>query len=166
MNQKQEDNNPFDMFAIKIRDGHKTVGHLPMEISRPTKYLMDMGGTCSIELSSTNYRRSPPVQGGLKIPAIVTVIMPGTVKKTHMIIDKYREIITYRYAEPKQEEILSSFMSLPPMHQISQTQPAPQNRLSAAKLTLKRSLKNRVEIFGNYFKRAEKNANTRKMKSI
>ena len=29
-----------------------------------------------------------------------TVTMPGTVKKKHMIIDKYKEIVTDRYADP------------------------------------------------------------------
>ena len=34
--------NPYDYFAIKTcqKDG-KIVGHLPVEISRPTKYLLD-----------------------------------------------------------------------------------------------------------------------------
>ena len=37
-----ENENPYDYFAIKTcqKDG-KIVGHLPMEISRPPKYLLD-----------------------------------------------------------------------------------------------------------------------------
>ena len=57
-----------------------------------------------VELISTNYRRSPLVQGGLEIPATVTVTLPGTVKN-HLLINKYKE----------KEEILGSFLDLPPL---------------------------------------------------
>ena len=97
-----EENNPFDMFAIKVCEGTKIVGHLPMEISRASKFLMDRGAKFMVELVSTNYRRSPLVQGGLE-----TV-------RNHLLIDKYKEIVTENYAEPKKEEILGSFLALPP----------------------------------------------------
>ena len=48
-----KENNPFDMFAIKVCEGTKIVGHLPIEISGASKCLMDSGA----------------VQGGLEIPA-------------------------------------------------------------------------------------------------
>ena len=32
------------MFAMKVCDDVKIVGHLPMAISGPTKYLLDRGG--------------------------------------------------------------------------------------------------------------------------
>ena len=65
------------MFAIKVCDDVKIVGHLPMEISRPTKYLLDRGAVFTVELTSTNYRRSPLIQGSLEIPAKVTVNLRG-----------------------------------------------------------------------------------------
>ena len=108
-----EENNPFDMFAIKVCEGTKIVGQLPMEISRASKFLMDRGAKFMVELVSTNYRRSPLVQGGLEIPAKITVTLPGTVRN-HLLIDKYKEIVTENYAEPKKEEILGSFLALPP----------------------------------------------------
>ena len=38
--------NPFDMFAIKACGNNgTTVGHLPREISRVTKYILDRGAT-------------------------------------------------------------------------------------------------------------------------
>ena len=42
-----ERNNPFDRFAIKFCEAGKeeTIGHIPMEISRVTKYFMDRGAT-------------------------------------------------------------------------------------------------------------------------
>lgn len=68
-----EENNVFDMFAIKTlhADGRTTVGHLPREISRPTKFLLDRGAKVEAELSATHYRRSPLFQGGLEIPCLV-----------------------------------------------------------------------------------------------
>ena len=48
--------NSYDYFAIKTcqNDG-KIVGHLPMEISRPTKYLIDQGARITATLTSTSY---------------------------------------------------------------------------------------------------------------
>ena len=63
-----EKDNPYDYFAIKTyqkADG-KVVGHLPMEISRPTKYLLDRGARITATLTSTSYYASPLVQGGLE----------------------------------------------------------------------------------------------------
>ena len=84
-----------------------------MEIARASKYLIDRGAVFMVELVSTNYRHSPLVQGGLEIPAKVTVTLPGTVKN-HLLINKYKEIVTENCVEPKKEEILGSFLALPP----------------------------------------------------
>ena len=43
------------------------MGHLPREVSRVTKFLLDRGARISLVLSSRHYRRSPLVQGGLEI---------------------------------------------------------------------------------------------------
>ena len=42
-----ERGNEFDAFSVKTVRAldNATVGHLPREISRPTKYLLDRGGT-------------------------------------------------------------------------------------------------------------------------
>ena len=75
-----EEDNTFDRFAIKVceKDKNEILGHLPMEISRVTKFLLDRGANASAKLTSTHYR-SPLVQGGIEIPCVVTVSMPGTV---------------------------------------------------------------------------------------
>ena len=106
----------FDMFAIKVCDDVKIEGHLPMEISRLTKHLLDRGAVFTVELTSTNYRRSPLIQGCLEIPAKVTFTMSGTVKN-HLLMEKCKEIVNVRYAEPKDEEVLDSFLALPPVGQ-------------------------------------------------
>ena len=55
-----EPGNAFDRFAIKtVNEKGEIVGHLPKEISRVTKYLLDRGFTMYCKLSSRHYRRSP-----------------------------------------------------------------------------------------------------------
>ena len=64
----REIGNALDRFTIKtLRENGKTVGHLPKEISRITKYSLDRGASMYCTLSSEHYRRSPLVQGGLEI---------------------------------------------------------------------------------------------------
>ena len=76
-----EEGNTFDRFAIKVceKDKNEIVGHLPMEISRVTKFLLDRGANVFAKLTSTHYGRSPLVQGGIEIPCVVTLSKPGTV---------------------------------------------------------------------------------------
>ena len=99
----QDFGNVFDVFAIKP-DG-KVVGHLPREISRATKFLLDRGAQISAMLTSTDYRRSPLVQGGLEIACK----FPGTVQN-HLLMDGYVKIVKVNYIEPKHEVILGSFL--------------------------------------------------------
>ena len=106
-----EENNLFDMFAIKAcrTEDNKTVGHLPREISRPTKYLLDRGATVVAKLTATHYRRSPLFQGGLEIPCEITVSMPGSIKG-HMLLQRYQDIVDELYCQPKDEIIMGSFL--------------------------------------------------------
>ena len=55
-----EEDNPYDFFAIKTceKPTGRTVGHLPMEISRSIKYLLQRGAIVEPKLSSTNSRQS------------------------------------------------------------------------------------------------------------
>ena len=43
--------------------------------------------------------------------------MPGTVKN-HLHLEKCEDIVNERYAQPKDEEVLGSFLSLPPVGQV------------------------------------------------
>ena len=57
--------NGFDLFAIKTCTSEgEIVGHLPMEIARVTNFLLGRGAVIIATLNTTNYRRSPLVQGG------------------------------------------------------------------------------------------------------
>ena len=56
-----ERRNEFDAFSVKtIRAlDNATVGHLPREISRQTKYLLDGGATVKAVITCSYYRLSP-----------------------------------------------------------------------------------------------------------
>ena len=76
-----ERQNEFDAFSVKTicAVDNATVGHLPGEISRSTKYLLDRGVAVKAVITCSYYRCSPLFQGGLEIPCLVTVRMPGTI---------------------------------------------------------------------------------------
>ena len=101
--------NVHDMFAIKVcqmADGVESiVGHLPIEVSRLTKFLLDRGATVSATLTSVSYRRSPLVQGGLEIPCLVQARMIGT-QINKIILSKYLSLVNETYSEPSPEETL------------------------------------------------------------
>ena len=55
-----ERDNPFDVFAIRACNTKiNTVGHLPRELSRVTKFLLEIGADIIVVLTE----RSPLVQG-------------------------------------------------------------------------------------------------------
>ena len=105
--------NEFDAFSVKtIRAiDNATVGHLTREISRPTKYLLERGATVKAVITCSYYRRSGELfQGDLEIPCSVTVSLPGTIRN-HLLLDRYRELVTELYCEPKDEIIIGNFLS-------------------------------------------------------
>ena len=106
-----EEANPFDQYAIKVCDiGNDTpVGHLPREMSRATKLFMDREATIDVQLTSEHYRRSPIVQGGMEIACKVTAKISGTCMNL-MLIEKYKSVVQELYIEPKEEEVLGSYL--------------------------------------------------------
>ena len=56
---------------------------------------MDSCASYTVQLISTNYRRSPLIQGRLEIPAKVIVTMLGTVGN-HLLLEKYKKSINDR----------------------------------------------------------------------
>ena len=89
------------------------MGHLPLEISRCTKFLLDRGATITATFSSRHYRRSPLVQGGLEIPCVVNAKLIGT-RKNKEILAKYLEMVQTHYAEPSSDKdvIMGSFVAM------------------------------------------------------
>ena len=98
----------FDMFAIKTcKSNAQIVGHLPREVSRVTKFLLDRGAVVQATRSTTHYRRSPLVQGGLEIACKVSVMMPGAIKN-HLLMYRYFALVRSLFTESKNGMIFAS----------------------------------------------------------
>ena len=113
LNFSHEQNNVFDRFAVKtMKENHNNqiVGHLPVEVSRVIKYLIDRGAEVTAQLTSTNYQRSPLIQGGLEIPCVVVAKMKGYSARNQMILQKFEQLVNDLYAESKNEKIVGSFL--------------------------------------------------------
>ena len=112
--------NIHNMFAIKTYKEDESgeqeiVGHLPIELSRLTKFLIDRGASVTATLSKTYYRRSVLVQGGLEIPCVIKAKMIGTVKNKE-ILARYLELVNNNYIDvqhTEKEVIVGYFVSLP-----------------------------------------------------
>ena len=101
-----ESGNPFDRYAIAARKSllgtlavESTVGHLPREISRLTRFIMLHGAIVVIKVTDTHHRRSPLVQGGLEIPVQVTVKMDYSPQNKDALF-KYESLVEQYYKEP------------------------------------------------------------------
>ena len=105
-----EKDNPYDFFAIKVAiiESGTMVGHLPMENSRVTKYILDRGAQVYAILTSTNYCVSPLVQGGLEIPCRVEVHFPSTVKNRELV--KIYETFVDTLPQHEETNIVGSFI--------------------------------------------------------
>ena len=91
----QMKNNPYDVFSIKVcklNNAQSVVGHLPMQISRITKFILQKGATEQATVTRKHYRRSCLIQNGLEGPCIVTVTMPGSIMK-HLLIARYEKLL-------------------------------------------------------------------------
>ena len=120
--------NSYDYFAIKICESvcDKIVEHLLMEISHPTKFLMQHGAVIRATLLSTNYRKSRLVQGGWK--CIVEFLefardviierfkdMSMFCMMNLMIVKYWVHFFTIRLRFPKIHEKEPLILSLPPI---------------------------------------------------
>ena len=72
------------------------MGHLPREISRLTKFVLDRGVEIVAEIQSSHYRRSPLIQWGLEIRCKVSATLKGTLKNP-MPLDRYKELVNKLY---------------------------------------------------------------------
>ena len=109
IHQRQNEFNAFSVKTVRAID-NATVGHLPREISRSTKYLLDRGATVKAVITCSYYRRSPLFQGGLEIPCLVTVSMPGAIQN-NLLLDRQRELVTELYCEPKDDIAIGNILS-------------------------------------------------------
>ena len=137
LNCLQEPGNNYGVFNIKTCKPDKaTVGHLPREISRPTKFWLDRVAEIVAEIGSSHYRRSPLIQGGLEIRCKVSATLPGTIRN-HMFLYQYKEFINKLYCEPKNEVIIGNFLTSVPNKNIHLNQPQ-QQQLAQKKVNQKK----------------------------
>ena len=108
----REANNPHDPFAIKPcqLDSGKIFGHLPMELSRIKKFILDRGAKVEVKLCETHYGRSPLVQRDLEILCDLVITMPNTMKSAELP-KKYLKLFENCYKEPQEIVILGNFGS-------------------------------------------------------
>ena len=85
----------------------KQLVHLPCEISRLSKFILDRGAEVEATLTS-KHRNSPLTQGGLEIPWIVKVAIPGTLLNKKLL-ERYEEMVKDLYVEPQEIAIMGSF---------------------------------------------------------
>ena len=108
-----EEDNPYNIFPIKVckPDFDKMVGHLLMEISRITNFIVDRGAKRTLATRGIHYRRSTFVQDGLQVLCELTIMMIGSVVN-HFLLTWYKSLLKELYMEPKDEEIVGTFLSL------------------------------------------------------
>ena len=80
-----------------------------MEISRITKFILQRGARVQATVTGKHYQRSPLIQGGLEVPCLVTVTIPGSIMN-HLLIARYEKLLGELYLEPKDEEIMGTFL--------------------------------------------------------
>lgn len=100
-----ERNNQHDRYAIaatKLLPGqlsNVTLGHLPREISRFTRFLISRGADVFVTVKDAHFRRSPLIQGGLEIPVEATVRMETSTKNVEAI-ERFKQLVEQHYKEP------------------------------------------------------------------
>ena len=62
-------------------------------------------------VAGKHYRRSPLIQGGLEVPCLVNVKMPSSIMN-HLFIARYEKFLGELYLEPKDKEIMGTFLSI------------------------------------------------------
>ena len=90
-----EENNPYDVFSIKVcksNNVRSAVGHLPMEISRITKFILQRGARVQRMVIGKHYRLSSLIQGGFETPCLATVTMPGSIMN-RLLIAWYEKLL-------------------------------------------------------------------------
>ena len=84
-----EKDNPYDPFSIKVckpDSPAEIAGHLPMEISRITKFIIDRGAQVPVKIRGGHYKRGPLIQGGLEVPCDIKITMVGSIINHHLLV--------------------------------------------------------------------------------
>ena len=86
-----------------------SVGHLPREITRLTKFTLDRGTKVKAKLTSNYYGSSPIIQGGLEITCKVSIKMPATMLNRNLL-KRYEEMVSHLCTEPEESIMMGSFV--------------------------------------------------------
>ena len=76
-----------------------TIEHLPKEISRYTRYIIEHGAQVCAFVISTTHRVSPLIQGGLEIPIRVEIKLPYD-EVNDSNLKKYKQLVEENYRDP------------------------------------------------------------------
>ena len=60
----REHNNPYDKYAVAVKKGQITVGHVPCEISKTVAFFIKHGGIVVCKVISSQHRHSEMGGGG------------------------------------------------------------------------------------------------------
>ena len=72
-------------------------------------FFIDRGANITVTLTSGHYRRSPLVQGGMETACKVTASISGTYINL-LLVERYKKLVEDIYTEPKNEDILGSYL--------------------------------------------------------
>ena len=79
------------------------VGHIPKEISRYTRYIVEDGASVDAFVLATHHRPSPLIQGGLEIQ--IKLVVKLTDNKVNIAkLQKYCKFVDENYRRPVDEE--------------------------------------------------------------
>ena len=67
------------------------VGHIPKEISRYTRYIVEHRASVDAFVLATHHRRSPLTQGGLDIP--IKLVVKLTDNEVRLTVQNYKNIV-------------------------------------------------------------------------
>ena len=99
------------MFIIKVCDQRGTmVCHLPREVSRITKVIIDHGATVSLWVPEHIIVDHFSSRVGWEFPCKVSVYMCGTCLNL-LLLERYKQLSEDLHIEPKEETVLGSFLT-------------------------------------------------------
>ena len=92
----RETANTHDRFAVTIRKGTLTIGHVTAEISKVCWFFLRRGGTIKCRVSTDRHCRSPLEQGGLEVPCELIFVADDLklLKKLKKIVSSYTHTLT------------------------------------------------------------------------
>ena len=114
-----EKDNPYDSFSIKVSKPDspaEIAGHLPMEICRITKFIINRGAQVAVKIRGRHYRGSLLVQGGLEVPCEIKITMVGSIINHHLLV-RCESLLKELHIETKDEEIIRTFLSIRNEHE-------------------------------------------------